>query len=308
MSKWINKDKFEKFQNKKQKELDSKPAGQSNRAVVWPTPEKGTPERPKVYEGRFIPDQDGNFYEKYYYHMFRLGEKWQFILCEKSFGLDSFCPFCTASSKLYMGTATDKKIAGQFKKKEKFVSNWFVVDDPRDNERDEDKKLNNTVKLYEFPWKVEMKLKEEITNTKHGLGISIFDPEEDGYNFLLKVLATKKDRDGNVWPDYSMSEFTRRSSSLGSDEDIDKIMKSTTKLKEYIASMKRPDDDIKTILEKAMIWDLIESDWNREKTVTTEESDKEPDDDVFYEDNDGQKQGCSDDETDEDLLRELDDI
>lgn len=305
MSKWINKDKFNKFQKQKKKEQDSVPAGQSNRSIVWQTPEKGTPERPKVYEGRFLPDKDGNFYEKYLYHMFRLGERWQFVLCEKTFGMDHFCPFCTASSKLYMGTSADKKVAGQFKKKEKFVSNFYVIDDPRDNERDADKKVNKTVKLYEFPWKVEMKLKEEITNSKHGLGISIFDPGDEGYNFLLKVLATKKDRDGNIWPDYSMSEFTRRPSSLGSEEEVDKIMQSTTSLKEYVSMMRKPDDETLDILKKAMIWELVESEWNRYKNVTVEE--KEADNDVFVDDEDVVDTDLSEDE-DEDLLRELDNI
>ena len=305
MSKWINKDKFKNFQDQKKKEQDSAPVGQSNRSIVWQTPEKGTPERPKVYEGRFLPDKDGNFYEKYFYHMFRLGERWQFILCEKTFGLDHFCPFCTASSKLYMGTSADKKVAGQFKKKEKFVSNFYIIDDPRDGERDDDKKVNNTVKLYEFPWKVEMKLKEEITNRKHGLGISIFDPGDDGYNFLLKVLATKKDRDGNIWPDYSMSEFTRRPSSLGTEDEVDEIMKSTVSLKEYISMMRKPDDEVMDILKKAMIWELVESEWNRSKNVTTEE--READDDVFVEDDENSEPDLSEDE-DEDLLKELDNI
>ncbi len=304
MSKWINKDKFKEFQEKKKKEQDEKPSQQGmNRSIVWQTPEKGTSERPKVYEGRFLVDKDGNFYEKYYYHMFRLGERWQFVLCEKTFGMDNFCSFCTASSKLYMGTAADKKVAGQFRKKEKFVANFYIVDDPRDTERDDDKKVNGTVKLYEFPWKVEMKLKEEITNKKHGLGISVFDPGEGGYNFLLKVLATKKDRDGNVWPDYSMSEFTRRPSALGDDDEIEEIMKNTISLKEYINSMRKPDDEIIDILKKAMIWELVESEWDRAKgSIKTEaevhEDDVDDTDDVFFDD----------EESDDDLLKELDDI
>lgn len=305
MSKWINKDKFKKFQEKKKKEQETTPVQKGvNRSLVWQTPEKGTSERPKVYEGRFLVDKNGDFYEKYFYHMFRLGDRWQFVLCEKTFGMDNFCPFCNASSKLYMGTSADKKVAGQFRKKEKFVANFYVVDDPRDPERDDDKKVNGTVKLYEFPWKVEMKLKEEITNKKHGLGVAIFDPGEGGYNFLLKVLATKKDRDGNIWPDYSMSEFTRRPSALGTDEEIDEIMKNTISLKEYVASMRKPDDEIQDVLKKAMIWDLVESEWNRAKGNLTETEEpkndmtEDNDEDPFYEDS----------EDDEDLLKELDEI
>lgn len=305
MSKWVNTEKFKKFQEQKKKEQETPVRQGVNRSLVWQTPEKGSTERPKVYEGRFLPDKNNDYYKKYFYHMFRLGDRWQFVLCEKTFGMDNFCPFCTASSKLYMGTGADKKVAGQFKKKEKFVANFFVIDDPRDSERDDDKKVNNTVKLYEFPWKVEMKLKEEITNKKHGLGISIFDPGEHGYNFLLKVLATKKDKDGNVWPDYSMSEFTRRPSSLGTDEEIENIMNNTISLNEYISSMRKPDDEIMDILKKAMIWDIIESEWNRAKNVSL---DSKGDDSVSNDDSDDIDPFNEDDDVDEDLLKELNDI
>jgi len=320
MSKWINKEKFKQFQKGKAEEKDEKKSGGINRSeLVWKTPEKGTDSRPKVYEGRFLPDKDGEFYKKYYYHMFKAGEKWSFSLCPKTFDFDNFCPLCAATSKLYTGSANDKSQAGQIRRKEKFVGNFYIVDDPRDNEAEEGKEVNGTVKLYEFPGKVEMKLKEEITDTRNGLGVDIFDPGDDGYNFILKVLSTKKDARGNVWPDYSQSMFARRSEALGTEGEIDKIMDSTHNLKEYVDNMKRDEEDVIDVLKSEMLYDIIEDDIKRntakvkrstssvqESVVEDDINDAElnvsVDDSPFVS---GSDNTTSEDVSDEDLLREL---
>ena len=265
-SKWINKDLFNEFQEQKKAEADSTPTGGMKRSdLVWKTPEKGTTDKAKVYEGRFVPDKKGNFYMKYFYHMFLSGDQWTFTLCPKTFNFNDYCPLCSATSKLYTGSAADKKMASNYKRKEKFVSNIYIIDDPRDSEADDDDKVSGSVRLYEFPGKVEMKLKEEITDTRNGLGAAIFDPGENGFNFLLKVLSTKKDKNGNIWPDYSSSAFTRRASALGSDAEIEKIMDSTMDLNEYVQEMKKSDDDIIELLKAEMIWEIVQDEWNRYK-------------------------------------------
>lgn len=315
-SKWIDGDLFGEFQQKKKDEKDKPQGGGVFRSeIVWKTPEKGTIDTPKVYEGRFITDKNGRFYEKYYYHMFKSGESWIFILCPKTFDFECFCPFCTASQKLYMGTTADKKRARDYSRKEKFVGNFYIIDDPRDNEVQEDEdKVDGTIKLYEFPGKIENKLKEEITDTKNGLGIGIFDPGKDGHNFILKVLSTKRDKEGKVWPDYSNSMFSRRSSALGTDKEIDAIMKQTYDLGEYIEGMRKDDSEIIEILKKEVIWDLVKDEWNRAHSkVDVLEGKKEDDidDSIWDKENtdDGDETAWNDDtESDEQLLRELDEL
>jgi len=291
---------------------------------VWETPQKGTSDRPKVYEGRFLPDPKGNFYKKYSYHMFQSGEKWAFILCPKTHGFENYCPVCSVTSKLYQGSPADKRMAGSYKRKEKFVSNFFVVNDPRDPERDEEKRVNGTVKLYEFPGKVEMKLKEEITDTKNGYGYRIFDPGEDGHNFILKVLATKKDQNGNVWPDYSSSTFSRNSQALGSDSEIEKIMKTCTNLDEYVESLGVSEERIEEVLKTEMVWELVGSEWNKVRGLTEEapkiqspateddiddsiwdKKDDDSDDEAENEDIEKPWEDSDEDLDDEDLLKEL---
>jgi len=315
VSKWINKDLFNKFQEGKKNEIDTQPKGLRRSDLVWRTPEKGTPERAKVYEGRFLQDKNGNFYKKFYYHMFQSGESWVFILCNKTFNFENFCPFCTSTSRLYTGSAADKKMAVNYKRKEKFVGNFYIVDDPRDADADEDYKVGGNVRLYEFPGKVEMKLKEEITDTKNGLGLYIFDPSDEGYNFILKVLSTKRDKNNKIWPDYSSSTFSRRSSALGDDNEIKAIMKSTIDIDEYLDDMKKTDEEFVEIIKAEMLWDLVKDEYekiDRIKGITGTDEDTSDDsanddggtDDPFVE---------SPPEDDEDLsdsalLRELEDL
>lgn len=281
MSKWIKKELFSKFQEEKKNEAETQQQSGLRRSdLVWETPQKGTSERPKVYEGRFLPDKNGNFYKKYSYHMFQSGEKWAFILCPKTHAFENYCPVCSVTSKLYQGSPADKRTAYQYKRKDKFVSNFFVVNDPRDPERDEEKQINGKVKLYEFPQKVEMKLKEEVTDVNNGYGYKIFDPGEEGHNFILKVLATKKDPNGNVWPDYSSSQFARNSSSIGSDSEIDEIMKQCTDLDEYIESLGATEERIEEVLKTEMVWDIVSSEWNKVRGLTTAEPEPAKEDDI----------------------------
>ena len=278
MSKWIKKELFKNFTKEKKEEAEAPQGfGLRRSELVWETPQKGSSERPKVYEGRFLPDKKGGFYRKYSYHMFQSGEKWAFILCPKTNGMDNYCPFCSSTSKLYQGTAADKKMAYNYKRKEKFVVNFFLVNDPRDPERDEDNRVNGKVRLYEFPQKVEMKLKEEITDTKNGYGFRIFDPSEEGHNFILKVLATKKDPNGNVWPDYSSSQFARISESLGTDDEIEKIMKQCVDLEDYIKSLEVGQERMIEVLKTEMLWDLVGEEYSKVIGLTAEKEEKQDD-------------------------------
>ena len=309
MSKWINKSLFENYaQQKEKEEAPQQFIKRSER--VWPTPEMGTAEKAKVYEGRFLPDPKGSFTKKYFYHGFKVGEKFRSFLCDKTDDMNNFCVFCAATQKLYMGNDNDKKAAANYKRKTRNVGNWYIVDDPRDAEREDDKKMKGTVRIYEFPDKVDSKLKAEVTDKKNGLGSSIFDPGADGFNFLLKAKATKKDSTGKVWPDYSDSTFARKAYPLGSDKEIKEIMDSTHNLDEYINSLRISDDEKVNLLKTEMLWELVESDWKKykgniaEKKSTFRSESDDLDDVPFEVANEVDDNGLSD-PTDEDLLREL---
>lgn len=265
MSKWINNDLFGEFQKQKkiEKENPRQSGGVRRSELVWKTPEKGSETAAKTYIGRFLPDPKGVFYKEYFYHMYRAGDKWVFIICPKTEGFDNYCPFCSVTSKLYLGTASDKKMAYTYKRKSKFVGNFFISDDPRDADREEENKVNGTVKLYEFPGKVEMKLKEEITDFENGLGASIFDPGSEGYNFILKILATRRDANGDQWPDYSTSSFSRRPEAIGTDAEIDGHMEKCLDIAEYIKSMAKEEGELVKLVKDEMLFDLILDEYNQ---------------------------------------------
>jgi hypothetical protein len=277
MSKWIKKDLFESFQKEKIEEKDTSTGGFIRSNLLWETPDKGTLEQAKIYEGRFVPDPNGEFYKRYYYHFWQSGESWVFILCPKTDDFKNYCPFCSAVSKLYNGTAQDKKHAYNLKRKEKFVGNFFVVKDPRDSDRDEEKKVVGKIKLYEFPSVVEKKLKNEVTDRDEGYGMQIFDPSENGRNFILKVMSTKKQEDGKTWPDYSSSTFSRSQSAIADSEDeIDALMQTCTDLVAYVKSMETQLDKQVQVLKNEFLWELVETECLAKGYEDVETEGKEP--------------------------------
>lgn len=341
MSKWIDKNLFDDFQKKKTEEKDQPSNNRSE--LLWENPKMGTTENAKIYEGRLLPDPDNSFYERYYYHMWQAtDDSWYFVLCPKTEKFENFCPLCKANQKLYAtGSKEDKRQAYNIKRKEKFAVNWFVVRDSRDDDRDEENKVTGKVKIYEFPSVVEKKIKTEITDKDEGYGMSIFDPGEDGRNFIIKVFATKPDKNKKQWPDYSASSFSRTNSALGDDEKIEEIMNSRVNIKEYINGMALSKNAVITILKKEFLWDIVEDeclkngyvpddeDSEEEKSEKKEEkkkkseskkdtkTKKDEDDDPPWttdEEDDGEETGeveeRSDDSDldDDDLLAELDDL
>jgi hypothetical protein len=311
-SKWISKNLFENYVEEKQKEVSEKPNTMRRMDYVWPSPPMGTELKPKIYEGRFLPDQRGKFTKKYMYHMWKSGDKWIFYLCPKTHGMDKFCPICTVVNSLYTGTADDKKMAFKMKRKERHVGNFYVIDDPRDKEIDDDtKKSSGKVKLYEFPSKLESKLKNEILDKKEGLGFAIFDPGSEGHNIVIKIKATKQDAKGNTYPDYSDSIFSRKPSAIAdSDAEIKKIMSSTYDIEEYIKSMEMSKENTLKTLKDEMLFDMVESEWHRaygvEKASPKAKANVDDNDDVP--DSVGEEKADDVDMSDEALLNELKNI
>lgn len=275
MSKWIDKKKAEMFVNKKKKEEVNNPDGfVGGYAKKYPNPEKGTQTKSKDYKVRFVPDKKGEFYLEYFYHFVTIGDKSRYVLCEKTFGNDKFCPLCAAGMKLWKGSQNDKSKASEIRKKQRFVGNIYVVDDPRDADAPDDDKLNGSIRLYEFPSTVEMKVKDEIKDEVEGRGIQIFDPE-NGYDFIIKVFSKPPDKNGKLWPDYSSSKFSVHPSEI---PDVDKVMSQVYDLNEYIQKLRIPMEEHKTILEELMIFEDIEDEYN--KQVLNQNVSKKVKDDV----------------------------
>lgn len=256
------KDLFKKF--KEEKNAEKETGGINRSEMVWKTPEKGTAENPKTYILRLLMDANDDFYKTFHYHMFYSSskEKWEFVLCNKTFNFTNYCPLCAAVSKLYTGSSEDKKVAYNFKRKVKHCCNAYISKDPRDADKIAEEKSEGKVFIYEFPTKVESKIKGEMNDAEYGAGMNLFDPGKDGFDFILKVGATKPMQDGankgKSFPDYGDSKFANRPSAIAdSDDVIDVAMESRHDLSKYIESMTKDDEYVIDILKKEMLWDLV---------------------------------------------------
>jgi len=220
-----------------------------------------------------LSDLKGNFYKKIYYHMFQSGETWNFIMCPKTKDFECYCPWCALTQLLYQGSDSDKKRAYLYKRKEKFVGNVFVVKDPRDvDESDPDRLLQGKTFLYEFPSVVEQLIKKEVTDVENGWGYKIFDPE-DGHNLIISIGAKKPDKNKKVWPDYSLTTFSKRPSSIG--EDVDGIMETTQDITEYVENSMKTNEEHAEILKSEMVFDDVKDQFERFMPVGKDEENKD---------------------------------
>jgi len=277
MSKWVDTEKFENF--KKEREEDkSEKKDNITFARRYPNPKMGSHDKPKEYHVRLLVDNNKDFYKKYHYHMFESGDQWVFIMCPKTKDMDAYCPWCQATQILYKGSSSDKKKAYNYKRKDKYVGNIFVVKDPRDvDENDPDKKLAGKTFLYEFPQTIETLVRKEITDVENGWGYVIFDPE-DGHNLIISIGAKKPDKNGKVWPDYSLTTFAKRPSAIAdTEEGIQEIMDTCQDISEYIDKSMLSPEDHKKYLKAEMLWDDVEDHFMRHMAEQQEE--KPSDDD-----------------------------
>lgn len=270
-----------------------------------------------------MPDKKGEFYKKYFFHFIWSGEKAYKFKCPKTESVENYCPWCHASRILYQGSADDKKTAKKFYRQTKFASNVYIIDDPRDSQEEESRKVSGSVRIYEFPGTIEGKIKTQITDEEEGRGAAIFDPEE-GYNFLVKVASKKPDSNGTIWPTYEASEFSLNKNAILEDSDkIEKVMESVYDLSEFINSLEMDTEFHKKLLKQEMLYEDVQDQF--EKYMEGKESEGKDSaldqmDDVFDgkqempKENEGESKKesngstNSDDVSDEQLLDELQDL
>jgi hypothetical protein len=91
-------------------------------------------------------------------------------------------------------------------------------------------------------------------------------------------------------------------------------MDSRYDLEEYVGSMERPEEDIVNLLKAEMLWELIQSEWERAKgleaAAPVEASDVflDDEDDVQAEETTEETPEEKVEQTDADLLKELEDL
>lgn len=320
MANWINDDLFKKFKEQVQEEESKNINDNVDFSVLWQKPVKGTSKKPEKYVVRLVPDKNKDLFKSEHFHFFKVEDNWKFYLCPKTFDNEAYCPFCAVTAKLYKGTDEDKKLASQYKRKEQYITNAYIVSDPRDEDRDDDKKVNGTIKIYEFPKVLKNIIQESMLDDDLNIGINAYNPYSDGYDFIIKIGAKDKDKSGQEWPDYSLSSFSRQQYPiLEDDEDIDELMKTTHDLTEYLKSRKASESAMIDTLKELLLYPLIKDDYEKRlelqgKTITKEKIVEEQSDeeeapfDIDDEPIKPKKKVKSSDPDEDDLLAQLKDL
>ena len=125
MSKWLNKKLFESFSAEKINEEENKQEQGESNYPTWKAA-AGDVDKNATYEVRLLPYKNG-FYKKIKFHFFKVGDKFRFFMCKKQHNDDEYCPICEVVKKLWTGSEADKTRARELKRKEKFVTNIFIV-------------------------------------------------------------------------------------------------------------------------------------------------------------------------------------
>lgn len=164
---------------------------------------------------RLIPDV--NDISKTMYHYFSHGWKslatGQFVstVCPTTAG--DRCPICEERVRLYRGDDEDKENAKLLGRKEQWLVNVYVVDDPTSNEN------NGSIKMVRYGKQLDKVIRDATEGVdKDEFGARVFDLTDDGCN--LRIAVEKND---GGYPTYVSSKFLRESGIDGmTDAKIEK--------------------------------------------------------------------------------------
>ena len=144
----------------------------------------------------------------YYSHGWQSLATGQFISCVCPITTGQRCPICEERIRLYRGDDDDKKNAKLLGRKEQWLINVFVVDDPSTKEN------TNTVKILRYGKQLDKVIKDATEGIdKDEFGVRIFDLSESGCN--LRITVEKND---GGYPSYTSSKFLRESKLASLDD------------------------------------------------------------------------------------------
>ncbi|NBP02607.1 MAG: single-stranded DNA-binding protein [Proteobacteria bacterium] len=239
---------------------------------------------------RFLPeppqDEDGLPWVKMFRHGFQGPGGWLIDDCRTT--LNDKCPVCEHNTQLWnSGIEANKKIARDQKRKLTYISNIYVVEDPKHPEN------NGKVFLFKYG--------KSIFDKINGAMHPEFEDEKPmnpfdlwkGANFKVKI------RKVDGYQNYDKCEFDSPAALLDDDDALEKVWKQEYSLKELIDPSKfKSYDAVKARLDKVLglggtvapkttvedaspPWDAEEK-TTKEKFVPKTSPDLDDDDDMSY--------------------------
>jgi hypothetical protein len=193
---------------------------------------------------RFLPTspQDGDSlpWVKIFSHGFQGPGGWLIDNCLTT--KNQQCPVCEHNNRLWnSGIEANKEIVRKQKRKLNYITNIYIVNDPKHPEN------NGTVKLFKFGAKIFEKITEAMNpQFEDETPINPFDLWK-GANFKLKITKVAG------YQNYDKSEFESSSALSNDDEELEKIWKSQHALSTLVEDKEfKSYDALKARLDKVL--------------------------------------------------------
>jgi hypothetical protein len=224
--------------------LNASPESSDNRDNYWkPAVDKSGNGMATI---RFLPasEADGDDslpWVKIFSHGFQgPGGQWLIDNCLTT--KNQQCPICEHNSNLWnSGIEANKEVVRKQKRKLSYISNIYVVSDPKNPENE------GKVFLFKFGKKIFDKITEAMSpEFEDETPINPFDLWK-GANFKLKI------RKVEGYQNYDKSEFESASPLLDDDDAMEKIWKQEFCLKDLVGDSEfKPYDQLKSRLDKVL--------------------------------------------------------
>lgn len=168
------------------------------------------------YIVRLIPDLNNvsNTIFHYFVHGWKSLATGQFVSCVCPTSIGNRCSICEARAKLYREEdEKSKQNANLLGRKEQWLVNVYVIDDPTNKEN------KNTIKVLRYGKQLDKVIRDATEGVdKDEFGVRVFDLSDQGCS--LRIAVEKND---GGYPTYTSSKFLRESKIEGlTDENVEK--------------------------------------------------------------------------------------
>lgn len=162
----------------------------------------------KPYVVRLVPNYKDpkNSLCRVYTHSWNSLLTGQFLesVCSTTWG--ELCPICTARFKLYRsGKEADRNLSKLIKRKENWLVNCYVIDDPTTPD------TKGTLRVLKHGKTLNSIIQEALTGSDSAeFGMAIFDLSENGCNFKIRAEKTAPTATSEAFVTYAKSRFTSK--------------------------------------------------------------------------------------------------
>jgi hypothetical protein len=191
---------------------------------------------------RFLPDQDGKFYQIKRTHTMNINGQDRKIFCPTTLDFKAPCPICKHASELH--NAGDKFSAKKYFRRTTYITRAIIIEDGIKNGDDTGK-----VKLLTLNWNLFETLEKAMFETLEDYPSDL----ENGTNFVIRKSLTTNDA-GREYSSYETSSFVSESTPITDHLSLEDL--EIVDLKTYLPSTPSF-DELVTYLKADLMGDGI---------------------------------------------------